>query len=78
MGGRAFDNTIEVRIDRLRCLLTIPVDEPPVQWMDTQELTEMAWFCFASPKESMILDTEVDGLDFGCSSNAITGSPEVG
>jgi hypothetical protein len=38
MGGRAFDNTIEVRIDRL---LTIPVGEPPVRWMDTQELAEM-------------------------------------
>jgi hypothetical protein len=29
------------------------------------------------PKRFNDLDTEADGLDFGCSSNAITGSAEV-
>ena len=44
--------------------------------MDTQEL--LKWSDVAPPAQRFNdLDTEVDGLDFGCDSNAITGGADV-
>jgi hypothetical protein len=76
MGGRTFGDLIEVTIDGLRCLLTIAADEPP----SNEWILRNYWNGLMSLRQPKIfndLDTEADGLDFGRSSNAITGSAEV-
>jgi hypothetical protein len=76
MGGRAFGNPIEVRIDGLRCFADDPCDEPPSNgWILRSYWNGL--MSLRQPKRFNDLDTEADGLDFGCSSNAITGSAEV-